>query len=241
LVTNKAGHFLPSGVGFRRVFLEFLVLDKDDNTLWASGRTNKLGMILDGTSDRVLRSESFVKNPKAWQPHYEKITSGSQVQVYQEVILDSERNITTSFLRRVHHVKDNRIRPKGFDPDFYKKQSSKYIQKLGKLHGVEHDPYYSSPALTGADRIRYEVKLDPSLLAKVDKVKITLYNQSIPPGYLEERFSDAGKGPQMKTEIQRLYYITSHMNMDTPTDTHNNPILKDWKLKITGTESESMH
>jgi hypothetical protein len=241
LVTNKAGHYFPSGVGFRRAFLEFLVLDKDGNTLWASGRTNKLGMILDGTSDRVLKSESFVENPKAWQPHYEKITNGSQVQVYQEVILDSERNITTSFLRRVHHVKDNRIRPKGFDPAFYKKQSSTYIQALGKLHGVEDDPYYSSPALTGADRIRYEVKLDPSLLAKVDRVKVTLYNQSIPPGYLEERFRDAGKGPKKNNEIQRLYYITSHMNMDTPVDTHGNPILQDWKLKIAGAESDSMH
>ena len=28
LVTNKVGHYLPSGVGFRRVFLEFLVKDK---------------------------------------------------------------------------------------------------------------------------------------------------------------------------------------------------------------------
>jgi hypothetical protein len=27
LVTNKTGHYLPSGVGFRRVFLEFLVRD----------------------------------------------------------------------------------------------------------------------------------------------------------------------------------------------------------------------
>jgi hypothetical protein len=217
------------------------VLDEDGNTLWASGRTNKLGMILDGTSDRVLPSESSVENPKTWQRHYETITSGSEVQIYQEVILDSEENVTTSFLRRVHHVKDNRIRPKGFDPEFYKKQSSEYIQALAKLHGVEDDPYYSSPALTGADRIRYEVKLDPSLLAKVDKVKITLYNQSIPPGYLEERFRDAGKGPKKNNEIQRLYYITSHMNMDTPVDTHGNPILKDWKLKIAGTESASMH
>jgi hypothetical protein len=240
-VTNKAGHYLPSGVGFRRAFLEFLVLDSDDNILWASGRTNSLGMILDGTSDKVLESESSVENPKVWQPHYEKITSGSQAQVYQEVILDSDRNVTTSFLRRVHHVKDNRIRPKGFDPDFYAKQSSKYIQALGKLHGVERDPYYSSPQLTGADRIRYEVKLDPSLLAKVDRVKVTLYNQSIPPGYLEERFRDAGKGPKKDDEIKRLYYITSHMNMDTPVDTHGNPILQDWKLKIAEAESGSMN
>lgn len=241
LVTNKAGHYFPSGVGFRRAFLEFLVLDKEGNTIWASGRTNKLGMILDGTTDKTLPSESFVKNPKVWQPHYEKITSGSEVQIYQEVILNSDQNVTTSFLRRVSDVKDNRIRPKGFDPEYFKRQSSKYIQALAKLHGVEDDPYYSSPSLTGADKIRYEIKLDSRHLAKVDKVKVTLYNQSIPPGYLEERFSDAGRGPKLKNEIERLYYITSHMNVDTPTDAHNNPILKDWKLKIAEAESESMH
>ena len=37
-VTNYAGHKFPSGVGFRRPWLEFSVLDADGQVLWASGR-----------------------------------------------------------------------------------------------------------------------------------------------------------------------------------------------------------
>jgi hypothetical protein len=42
-VTNRAGHKLPSGVGFRRAFLEFAVLDAGGQVLWASGRTDGAG------------------------------------------------------------------------------------------------------------------------------------------------------------------------------------------------------
>lgn len=114
-VTNKAGHYLPSGVGFRRVFLEFLVLDAQDNVLWASGRTNALGAILDGISNQVLASEQPVKFPQALQPHYAIIDSGDKVQIYEERITDAAGNLTTSFVRRETTVKDNRLRPIGFD------------------------------------------------------------------------------------------------------------------------------
>jgi hypothetical protein len=36
-VTNLAGHKLPSGVGFRRAFLELAVLDVSGEVLWCSG------------------------------------------------------------------------------------------------------------------------------------------------------------------------------------------------------------
>lgn len=60
-VTNLTGHKFPSGVGFRRAFIEFLVLDetKDkSNPIWASGRTSQLGVIVNGNDD-VLASEFF--------------------------------------------------------------------------------------------------------------------------------------------------------------------------------------
>lgn len=104
-VTNLGGHYLPSGVGFRRVFIEFLVKDKDGKTLWASGRTNALGVIVAGLTDEPLKSEQPVKYPKTYQPHYSHaqkdtpltpITRGDQVQIYQELIKDSAGNFTTS-------------------------------------------------------------------------------------------------------------------------------------------------
>src|SRR5436305_13353462 len=46
-VISKVGHKFPSGVGFRRAFLQFSVLDVKNEVLWSSGRTNGAGVIVD--------------------------------------------------------------------------------------------------------------------------------------------------------------------------------------------------
>ena len=53
-VTNKSGHKLPSGVGFRRAFVDFRVLGSKGETLWESGRTNPAGLITDQTSQPIV-------------------------------------------------------------------------------------------------------------------------------------------------------------------------------------------
>ena len=233
-VTSKVGHYLPSGVGFRRVFLEFLVHDKDDNLLWASGRTNELGAILDGTTDNVLPSEQPVKFPNApFQPHYQVITSGDQVQIYQELIKDSAGQLTTSFLRRVTKVKGNRIRPKGFDPAFFAANPSPYVQELAIIQGqAKFDPHYTDPNLTGSDNIEYLIELDQETLDRVSRVTVSVYNQSIPPFYLQQRFRDANKGPKLQNDIDRLFYLTSHLNVNTVANSDQPSALKDWKLAL---------
>ena len=40
-IENKVGHKFPSGVGFRRAFVEFTVLDRLGRTIWSSGGTNR--------------------------------------------------------------------------------------------------------------------------------------------------------------------------------------------------------
>src|SRR5262249_51908230 len=74
---NKVGHKSPSGVGFRRAFLQFTVLDKDNNALWTSGRTNSMGVIID-ENNKPIAGELWWKddcsaplNPLAriHQPH----------------------------------------------------------------------------------------------------------------------------------------------------------------------------
>lgn len=231
-VTNKAGHYFPSGVGFRRAFIEFKVVDTEGNLIWASGRTNSLGQILDGTTNKVLPAENPVANPTTWQPHYQNITSGNQVQIYQEVILDQYKHVTTSFIRRFHHVKDNRLRPKGYDPKVFTSNSSRYIQELGELHGTGNDPYYSDPSKTGADELEYKITIPKDKVQKVAYVEATLYYQSIPPGYLMERFRDANVGPKNQNEIRRLYYITSNMDVNSPEDHKGDAYMKDWKIQI---------
>ncbi len=233
-VTNLTGHYLPSGVGFRRMFLEFLVRDAEGNTLWASGRTNNLGAIVLGTTDVVLPSEQPLKFPDdPFQPHYEEIAGQDQVQIYQELVEDSEGNLTTSFLRRVTEVKDNRIRPKGYDPAYFSRQTSEYIQALAVTPGrAGLDPYYTNPNLTGSDVITYRVPLEDLSVREVHDVKVTLYYQSIPPFYLQERFRDANVGTAEQSEIKRLYYATSYLNVDGVEDDDGTKVLTDWKFLI---------
>ena len=233
-VTNLAGHYLPTGVGFRRMFIEFLVRDAEGNVLWASGRTNNLGAIVRGTTNEVLPGEEPLLNPDSFQPHYQTITRDDQAQIYEEVIKDSAGDVTTSFLRRVNEVKDNRIRPKGFDPAVFESPFfSPYIQALAELHGEEKfDPYYTDPELTGADVIEYLIGLDSETLGRVHDVQATLYYQSVPPSYLQERFGDASAGPAENDEIKRLYYITSHLNVEDTLDSEGAQAIKDWKLVL---------
>lgn len=233
-VTNKTGHFLPSGVGFRRVFLEFVVKDKQGNEMWASGKTNELGVILKGLSNNPLNSEKGGKGTTAYQPHYQVITAQDQVQIYQELIKDSNGYLTTSFLRRVEDVKDNRLRGRGYDPKMFLNNPSPYIQILGELIGnVTSDKYYYDPKFTGSDVIDYQINFDANAIQNIGSVSVKLYNQSIPPAYLQDRFSDANVGPSEKTDIQRLFYISSHLNTESDELGQTNAI-KNWKTYLTG-------
>ena len=239
-VTNKTGHYLPSGVGFRRVFIEFLVRDANGGVLWASGRTNSIGAIIEGVDGPVLPGGLVLQNPQTFQPHYQIIDSQDKAQIYQELIKDSDGNITTSFVRRVTPVKNNRIRPKGFDPAVFTSNPSQYVQELAVIPGeAKNDPFYIDRSLTGADEIEYLVSLDDATMAEVDNIKVTLYNQSIPPFYLQQRFNDANIGGAQKSEIERLYYLTSHLNTNGAVDTNQQTFIKDWKFMV-GTASRSI-
>jgi hypothetical protein len=236
---------LPSGVGFRRLFLEFLVLDSDDNVLWASGRTNNLGAIVAGRGEQVLAVENVVpdgadqcvKDPNnPFEPHHQVVDSEQQVQVYQELVKDSDGVLTTSFLRRVDEVKDNRLRAKGFDPAMFASSPSPFIQELAVLHGeARFDDHYFDPALTGSDEIEYFATLDEGDLDRAARVQVTLYNQSIPPFYLQQRFRDANCGPGQSDDIGRLYYLTSHLNVDDPTAQDGAHPIASWKLRVAST------
>jgi hypothetical protein len=57
-IENLAGHSFPSGVAFRRAFLTFEALDDKGNVVWASGRTNSVGAIVKGTTERFCRRNS---------------------------------------------------------------------------------------------------------------------------------------------------------------------------------------
>lgn len=216
-VSNKVGHRFPSGVGFRRLFLELRIKDAGATTLWASGRTDSLGILVD-ENERRLDSE-FHKGG-AFQPHFttvavgRPITAQDQVQIYEELLKDSAGNFTTSFLRRMTEVKDNRLLPEGYDPSAL---NSPEIQDTVKPHGgAASDPDFVDD--DGIDALDYVAQLPPATTGLLT-VEATLYYQSIPPTYLKDRFDTAG-GPATR----RLHFLGSHLQ--------ETPEIGQWKLEI---------
>ncbi|MCZ6678067.1 MAG: cytochrome P460 family protein, partial [Candidatus Poribacteria bacterium] len=213
-VTNLTGHRFPSGVSFRRAFLEFKVIDAQNTVVWASGRTNSLGIIVDGDGNQ-LPSEFF--EDQSYQPHHQRITRQDAVQIYEELVKSPEDEFTTSFLSLKCKVKDNRLLPKGWTrkgPPGFKEAWAHATKPAGKAWD---DAQFLDG--TGIDTITYVVNL-PRHVIEGGTVVASLYYQSIPPAYLKDRFTSAnGKS------TRRLHYLTSHLTLaGTPID--------NWKLLI---------
>jgi hypothetical protein len=209
-VDNLAGHNFPSGVNFRRAFLNFQVLDAAGNVLWASGNTNSDGVIVDNAGN-PLATEFFSSTQQAFQPHFwtdNPITSDSQVEIYEELATDPQGMLTTSFLSLDHKVKDNRIQPQG-------RSFNGPNAGITAPVGTGDDPAYQRGC--GCSMVRYEIPLPANAAA----VNATLYYQSIPPYYLRQR-SEEGHGP----DTARLITFTNQLN------TSQYPEIANWKLKI---------
>jgi hypothetical protein len=233
-VTNLTGHRFPSGVGFRRAFLEFVVLQKQgdaEKVIWSSGRTDEEGVIL-GPDGKPLPSESFETGPdgkQAYQEHHNAefpITSEDQAQIYEELVQDAEGKFTTSFLRRDVEFKDNRLLPIGWThegPDPTLKHF--FLEATYPKGRAASDKVYL--AGKGQSVVRYKVALPAGVDPAAVRVQATLYYQSLPSYYLQDRFKTPGPNGQ------RLEYLAGHLDLsETP--------LKDWKLRIAGAEAGVM-
>ena len=212
LVKNLTGHSFPSGVGFRRAFLNFQVLDRAGNVLWASGTTSPQGVIVNG-SGIPLKTEFFGPDQQEFQAHYwagNPITREDQVQIYEELVRDSCGLLTTSFLSLDEKAKDNRLQPKGWSP------TGPFADETAPV-GTGGDPGYQNGS--GSNTVRYDV----SLGAKAEEaayVRATLYYQTIPPYYLRQRSEDA-HGPDTK----RLVDFVRRLKVEgTP--------IESWRLPI---------
>lgn len=209
-VRNLAGHNFPSGVSFRRAFLNFQVLDAAANVLWASGNTNSDGVIVDNSGNPLV-TEFFSPAQQSYQPHFwveKPITTDSEVQIYEELATDPQGLLTTSFLSLDHKVKDNRLQPEG-------RTASGANANITAPVGTGNDTSYQDGC--GCSVVRYQIPLPPNAAA----VNATLYYQSIPPYYLRQR-SEEGHGP----DTARLINFTNQLNVS------KYPEIANWKLKI---------
>ena len=250
-VTNKAGHKFPSGVGFRRAFLTFEVLDQEGATLWASGRTNAAGALVDQNGKPIAGeywwrddcSARIEPEARLHQPHAERIGRQDRAQVYQELVSTPPAGspsgetapacghdtaargmLTTSFLSICSPVKDNRILPHGTLPLDQRAEIAKALgagPELAEETGafaVGGDPDYEAG---GADSLVYAVPLgDLPAGGRPAAVQATLYYQTTPPFYLQDRFC-TGRGK----DTDRLKFMVGHLNLD-------GTAAADWKLAV---------
>jgi hypothetical protein len=245
-IDSKVGHKLPSGVGFRRTFVEFSVLDGNGNVLWASGRTNGAGVIVD-ESGKPVAGELWWKDDCSarlhpdelvFQPHFEMVRRQDQAQIYQELVtapvgknpecglhVKARPPLTTSFLSICGRAKDNRILPQGF---LSLAERTAIALSLGanadlaedvEPYGVGEDPDYREG---GGDSLVYEVDL-AGMAGTPAAVQATLYYQATPPFYLQDRFCTS-----RSEDTQRLYFLAGHLNLEG-TEAAN------WKLEVVST------
>ena len=80
------------------------------------------------------------------------------------------------------------------------------------------DPSYADGS--GTNVVRYEIFLTAFTTRNIT-VTATLYYQSIPPYFLNDRFTQAPSGPA----TQRLYYLTSNLQTKGTS-------IEDWKFRI---------
>lgn len=231
-ILNKVGHRFPSGVGFRRAFVQFSVIkttaDGEEETIWSSGRTDENGILVDASGNR-LKTEFFDNDPatgkQVYQPHHQVITSQDQVQIYETLLHNSNHRFTTSFIRGKHTIKDNRLLPRGWQesgphPDL----NGAYLKATHPGPVAKRDPRYTDGS--GSDTVKYRIHLPPKLDPSELSVRADIYYQSIPPYFLKNLFDHAPDGDATR----RLHYMISNANVE-------GTAIEDWKLLINSVEA----
>ena len=169
-VTNKSGHKFLTGFPSRRVWLQVTVKNSNNEIVFESGALNSEGQII-GVDDTLAANE--------YEPHYEKITNASQVQVYETILQDTDDKMTYILLHALHYLKDNRILPKGLDKD------NANLPETINPHGYAET---DSNFIGGSDMITYEIA---NLPADDYTVTATLHYQTLSYGFAQDLYKNA--------------------------------------------------
>jgi len=138
-VRSRTGHKLPTAYPSRRAWLHVTVRDAQDRVVFESGRVEASGAIVGNDNDA---------DGSTYEPHYTRITSPDQVQIYEAIMAGRDDAITTGLLTAVRYIKDNRLLPRGFDKATADDQVA--------VHGAaETDADFTAPG----DDVQYAIAL----------------------------------------------------------------------------------
>ena len=136
-VVNKAGHKLPTAYPARRAWLHVTVRDAAGKVVFESGAPRPDGSIVGNDNDA---------DAGKYEPHYARITSPDQVQIYESIVGNFKNEVTTGLLWGTHYLKDNRLLPKGFD-------KATAEQRVAVVGAARNDPAFKG----GSDTVVYDV------------------------------------------------------------------------------------
>lgn len=215
-IMNKAGHKFPSGYPSRIAFVEFLVTDAQGNKLFHSGKLD---------ADQRIENEDI-----DFEPHYNRINSEEQVQIYQVVNGDVNGDVSTVLERGAVTLKDNRLTPIGFSTNHMVYDTTAIVGNA--LNDPDFNYEISGGNAfegSGGDILHFDISLNgySGLLNVYAKV----WYQSIPPKWVDEIFADftpeidtfktmyeaADKSPVLVGEAE-LVNITLTATHSIPTD-----------------------
>ena len=174
-LTNNIGHKFPSGFPNRRAFVQVVALTITGDTLFKSG-----------TWDSTYE---VVGNDPGYESHHNVITQPDQAQIYEFVMGDVNNNVTTTLLRAVHRLKDNRLVPKGYSTT----HASYDTTRIAGLALV--DPDFNHDALgvegNGADIVHYHIPTNG--YGGALEVKAKVFFQQVPPRWNQEMLGHHGE------------------------------------------------
>ncbi|HEY8925186.1 MAG TPA: hypothetical protein VIU64_12450 [Polyangia bacterium] len=158
VVTNTAGHKLPTAYPSRRAWLRFTVVDAAGRRLFSSGALRPDGSIEGNDNDR---------DALAFEPHHRIIDAPEQVQIYESIMLDPGGRVTTGLLTAARYGKDNRLLPRGFDK-----------AAAGDDFAVRGDARDDPDFVGGGDRVLYRARV-PDGASGPFRIEVQLLYQPI--------------------------------------------------------------
>ena len=229
-IENLVGHKFPSGVHFRRAWIE-LAAYSNDRRVWCSGCPDADGWIGFQIGDKSgrLASEN-AKHTEDLQRHWPVIKDARQVRIYEEAYVESNEpnaELSASFLGLAYKVKDTKLLPKGFNPD------SPFAGKMLPIDCAEWPGECSSPDLVGGDIIRYKVPID-EIEDKITHVKARLHVQAVSPPYLRDIgvLSEDTKRAEGRPRRADLATVIGCLK------TQEDRLFKDWTVEVACTKTK---
>lgn len=173
-LTDLIGHKFPSGFPNRRAFVQIIALAANGDTLFESGGWNG--------------NYEVVGNDLPYETHHNVITQEGQVQIYEFVMGDVNHDVTSTLLRAVHRLKDNRLVPIGYSIS-HPSQDTSAIAGLALI-----DPDFNHDADgvegNGGDIVHYHIPVNG--YGGAVEVKAKVWFQQVPPRWNAEMLGQHG-------------------------------------------------